>query len=463
MLKGSAAMKRLAEQKILDWKDSARRKPLIIRGARQVGKTWLVENVLAKEFEHVVTVDLEAQRNLHRYFEGSLDPREILKGVEFAAGRILPGKTLLFLDEVQACPRAIMSLRYFYEKMPELHVVAAGSLLEFAFGEISVPVGRIQYLHVHPMTFYEYLLALGKVPMAEKVLTFQAELSETLQQAILSELKNYFFVGGMPEAVKAYRDTGSMIEAFSVHSEIIESYRDDFSKYKPRVDVECLNEVFLNVAKSVGEQLKYTRLSSNFSYQTAHKAFDLLVKARLLHKIPSCNPSGLPLGATADSSKFKACMLDIGLMQRLCQVPADIEIAHEDLLSIYRGKLAEQFAAQELIAWHGNDLYYWARDARNSNAEVDFLAVKKGEIYPVEVKSGPSGKLRSLHLMLENYPNCPKGLVLYSGTYKELPEQKIRFLPLYATPDIGDRSQINRITHHNRRPPTCSRNSTTGA
>ncbi len=409
------------------------------------GKTWLVENVLAKEFDHVVTIDLEARRDLHRYFEGSLEPREILKGLEFTGGRILPKKTLLFFDEIQACPRAIMSLRYFYEKMPELHVVAAGSLLEFAFGEISVPVGRVQYLHVNPMTFYEYLLALGKVPMAESVLTLQTELSAPLQQAILSELKNYFFVGGMPEAVKAYCNTGSLVEAFSVQTEIIDSYRDDFSKYKPRVDVGCLDEVFLNAAKSVGEQLKYTRLSQSFSYQTAHKAFDLLVKVRLLHKIPSCNPSALPLGATADSRRFKAFMLDIGLLQRICQVPADIEIAHDDLLSIYRGKLAEQFVAQELIAWHGNNLYYWARDAKNSNAEVDFLTVKKGEIYPVEVKSGPSGKLRSLHLMLENYPNCPKGLVLYSGSYKELPEQKLQFLPLYATPAIGDRSQISQI------------------
>ena len=439
-------MKRLAEQNILAWKNSARRKPLIIRGARQVGKTWLVENVLAKEFEHVVTFDLEAQRDLHRNFEGNLEAREILKGLEFAGGRILPGRTLLFLDEVQACPRAIMSLRYFHEKMPELHVVAAGSLLEFAFGDISVPVGRIQYLHVHPMTFYEYLLALGKTSMADSVFTSQPGLGESLQQAILSELKTYFFVGGMPEAVKAYRDSGSLIEAFSVQSEIIDSYRDDFSKYTPRVNVGCLDEVFLNVARSVGEQLKYTRLSSSFSYQTAHKAFDLLVKARLLHKIPSCNPSGLPLGATADSRRFKACMLDIGLLQRICQVPADIEITHDNLLSIYRGKLAEQFVAQELIAWHGNDLYYWARDAKNSNAEVDFLTVKKGAIYPVEVKSGPSGKLRSLHLMLENYPNCPRGLVLYSGPGNERPEQKIQFLPLYATPDIGDRSQINQIS-----------------
>ncbi len=438
-------MQRLAENQILAWKNSQRRKPLIIRGARQVGKTWLVKNVLAREFEQTLTIDLEARRDLHTHFDRNLEPQSILKGLEFAVGRIIPGKTLLFIDEIQACPRAIMALRYFYEMMPSLHVVAAGSLLEFAFGDISIPVGRIQYLNLYPMTFYEYLLATDKQAMAQQVLSYQDDLDSSLQQAILEELKTYFFVGGMPEAVRTYRDTGSLLETFSVQSEIIDSYRDDFSKYTPRVDVTCLDAVFLNVSKSTGEQLKYTRLSRGHSYQTNHKAFDLLVKARLLHKIPSCDPSGLPLGASANSKKFKACMLDIGLLQRLCQVPVDIEIANENLLSIYRGKLAEQFVAQELIAWHSSDLYYWARDAKSSNAEVDYLSVQKGRIYPVEVKAGPAGKLRSLHLMLQHYPNCPGGLVLYSGPHKKLPEQKLTFMPLYATSAIGDKHQF-RIT-----------------
>ncbi|MCP4676700.1 MAG: ATP-binding protein [Deltaproteobacteria bacterium] len=437
-------MKRLVENQILAWKNSHRRKPLIIRGARQVGKTWLVENVLAKEFDETATIDLEVRRDLHAYFDGNLEPQAVLKGLEFAVGRIIPGKTLLFIDEIQACPRAIMALRYFYEIMPELHVVAAGSLLEFAFGEISIPVGRIQYLHLYPMTFYEYLLATDKHSMAEQVLSYQGDLDNNLQKAILDELKNYFFVGGMPEAVDTYRDTGSLLETLAVQSDIIDSYRDDFSKYTPRVDVTCLDEVFLNVSKSVGEQLKYTRLSGSHSYQTNHKAFDLLAKARVIHKIPSCDPSGLPLAASANSRKFKACMLDIGLLQRLCRVPVDIEIATDNLLAIYRGKLAEQFVAQELIAWHSPEIFYWARNAKSSNAEVDYLSVKKGEIYPVEVKSGPSGKLRSLHLMLQNYPNCPGGLVLYSGVHKELPEQKITFMPLYATAAIGDKHQLKR-------------------
>jgi predicted AAA+ superfamily ATPase len=432
-------MKRWVEKQVLSWKDSPRRKPLIIRGARQVGKTWLVENVLAEQFDSFVKIDLEKRRDLHVHFAENLEPQTILSYLELATDRISPGKTLVFFDEIQACPRAIMALRYFYEQMPKLHVIAAGSLLEFAFGEISIPVGRLQYLHMYPMTFYEYLMAMGKESMAEYALTTPAGVDKAVQEIILQELRKYFFVGGMPECIKTYRESGSMLEAFQVQSEILESYRDDFSKYMPRIDTSSLDAVFLNLAKSVGDQLKYTRLNENHSGQTNRKAFDLLTKAKLIHKIPACNPSGLPLGATANQKKFKACMLDIGLLQRLCQVPVELELKEENLLAMYRGKLAEQFVAQELLAWHSSELFYWARDARGSSAEVDYLVVRDGKIYPLEVKSGAGGSLKSLHLMLGKYPNCPHGLVLYSGPYKNLPEKKLEFLPLYAVAAVGDK------------------------
>lgn len=274
--------------------------------------------------------------------------------------------------------------------------------------------------------------------MAEYVITPPATVAAPIQQMILGELRSYF-VGGMPECVKAYRDSGSMVETFQTQSEIIDSYRDDFAKYTPRIDTLCLDAVFFNVGKSVGEQLKYTRLNAGHSRQMNRKAFDLLVKARVIHKIPSCDPTGLPLGATSNPKKFKASMLDIGLLQRLCQVPVELELQQENLLAMYRGKLAEQFVAQELLAWHSSELYYWGRGARGSSAEVDYLAVRQGAIYPVEVKSGAGGSLRSLHLMLEKYPNCPGGLVLYSGIYKNLPEQKVTFLPIYCAAIIGDR------------------------
>jgi hypothetical protein len=432
-------MKRLAEKQVAGWMDSPRRKPLLISGARQVGKTWFVDNVLSKLFDSFVKIDLEKRSDLHTHFSGALEPQSILSHLELATGRIIPGKTLLFIDEIQACPRAIMALRYFYEEMPELHIVAAGSLLEFAFDEISVPVGRIQYLYMYPMTFYEYLLAMGKDVAAAYTQQPADGIDEEGQKMILGELRSYFFVGGMPECVKTYRDTSSMLETFQVQSEILDSYRDDFAKYSPRIDPICLDAVFLGVAKSVGEQLKYTRLNAGHSGQMNRKAFDLLAKARIINKVPACDPSGLPLGATANQKKFKATMLDVGLMQRLCQVPVELELQQENLLAMYRGKLAEQFVGQELLAWHSSDLFYWSRDARGSNAEVDYLIVRDGEIYPVEVKSGRGGSLRSLHLMLKKYTNCPQGLVLYGGTSNALPEQKLIFMPLYSAAIIGNK------------------------
>ena len=352
--------------------------------------------------------------------------------IELEVGSITPGKTLLFLDEIQACPRAIMALRYFYEELPELHLVSAGSLLEFAFGDISIPVGRVQYLYMYPMTFYEYLLAINRETMAKFLLRSPETIPEKIQKRLLIELKNYFFVGGMPECVKTYASTGSLTKTFAVQSEILDSYRDDFSKYKPSMNTECLDKVFLNIGTSVGEQLKYSKLDRGNSSQMNKKAVDLLSKARIITKIPSCDPSGLPLGATANHKKFKGAMLDIGLMQQLCQIPTNIEIKEDNLLAIYRGKLAEQFIAQEIIAKTNSKIFYWAREERGSSAEIDYLVVKDNQIYPVEVKSGASGSLKSLHMILEKYKNCPKGLVLYSGVYKELEEQKLLFMPLYA-------------------------------
>mgnify|MGYP003974687461 CR=1 FL=1 len=425
-------MRRIVEKQILEWQMSIRRKPLIIRGARQVGKTWLVENVLAGKFQHLAKIDLEERQDLHVHFSGSLDPAKILEALEISVGKITPGKTLLFLDEIQSCPRAIMALRYFYEKMPDLHVVAAGSLLEFAFDEISFPVGRLQYLHVYPMTFYEYLLAMGNEPMAELTRRPQASVPESMQRMVLAELKTFFFVGGMPECIKAYRDSGSLLDAFAAQTEILDSFRDDFAKYKPLMDATCLEAVFHSVAHAVGEQILYARLDDAHTGPTNRKAFELLCKARIFQKISACSPAGLPLAATARGKKFKACMLDIGLLQRLCDVPVEAALMQDDLLAIYRGQLAEQFVAQEMLAWQGADLFYWAREANSSRSEVAYLIVRAGEIYPVEVKSGPGGRLKSLHLLLQTYPNCPRGLVLFSGPYAELAEQKLTFLPLYC-------------------------------
>ena len=433
-------MKRTIQEKLLIWKDSHRRKPLILRGARQVGKTWLVENVLAKEFASYVKIDFEKNKDIQKYFQDDLDPVKLISYLELFTETITPGKTLLFFDEIQACPRALMSLRYFFEEMPEVHVVAAGSLIEFALDKISFPVGRVQCLHVNPMSFYEYLHAIHGENLAQKAVEHPSSVSEIVQDELLREVRNYFFIGGMPDCVKTWRDAKSMTETFAVQSELLEAYRDDFSKYTPYVNSACLDTVFLNAAKSVGEQLKYTTLNENFTGKTNHKAFDLLTKAKLLNKIPSCNYIGLPLGATANQKKFKASVLDIGLMQRLSQISAHHELQHKNLHAMFRGKLAEQFVAQEILTNYGPDLFYWARNARGSSAEVDYLFTFEGNIYPIEVKSGTGGSLKSMHMLLEKYAICPGGFVLYHGRHKKLPDQKLEFLPLYSIASLRSKN-----------------------
>lgn len=414
------------------WKTADRRKPLIIRGGRQVGKTWSVEQFGRDEFSATVKVDLEKRVDLHPLFAGDLDSKVLMPRLEVAAGRrIVPGETLLFLDEIQACPRALTALRYLYEGVPALHVVAAGSLLEFALGEISFPVGRVQFLNMYPLTFAEFVLAGGNAPLYELLRRPPAALDEVTHRLLLEQLRIYFFVGGMPEAVSAYLGEGSMLAAFEVQSEILDAYRQDFSKYAPRADKDCLNQVLASCAAGVGQQIKYSRLAQGFSNPTIHRAFDLLCMAEVLHKIPATKAPMLPFGSNVNSKRFKASLIDIGLMQRLTHLPVNVELRQEDLLAIHRGKLAEQYVAQELLVSQNREPYYWAREDHASSAEVDYLIQKEGRVCPVEVKSGAGGTLRSLHMLLETYPELPEGLVLSGGPYGWRPESRLRFIPLY--------------------------------
>lgn len=426
-------MQRFIEAQLKRWKDGARRKPLILRGARQVGKTWSVKEFGKSSFESLLVVDLERNPQLRKLFDGDLSATRICSDLEvLLRQKITPGKTLLFIDEIQACPRAITALRYFYEEMPELHLVAAGSLLEFALKDASFPVGRIQFLNLYPLCFAEYLAAIGNQPAADAVLGNPASITPAVHELLREELKRYLFVGGMPAVVKAYAESGSLQAAFEVQAEIAESYRLDFAKYTPQVDRYCLDSVFTSLAQSVGQQIKYARLGVGYANPTLKKAFEALCLAHVARKVPTVDPSGLPLGVSASAKVFKALMLDVGLMRYLSGMPDDIEYARDDLLAIYRGALAEQFVGQEMLVSQNNNLYYWSRQAKSSAAEVDYLAVIDGKIHPVEVKSGASGSLRSLHLFLSTYPECGKALVFSDRPYADLPEQKITFLPLYA-------------------------------
>lgn len=426
-------MLRFIENDLQLWQEGKRRKPLILRGARQVGKTWSLKEFGKKRFESLAVVDLERNQLLRKLFDGDLKAARICSDLEvILQQKITPGKTLLFFDEIQACPRAITALRYFYEEMPELHVVAAGSLLEFALEESSFPVGRVQFLNLYPLCFAEYLEAIGNAPAASAVQSNPAEISPAVHDLLREELKRYFFIGGMPAAVKAYLENNSMRDAFEVHKEIAESYRMDFAKYTPKVDRFCLNSVFTSLSQQIGKQIKYARLGEGYSNPTLKKAFDALCLAQVARRIPSVDPSGLPLGASASAKTFKSLMLDIGLMRYLSGMPNDIEYVKNDLLAIYRGAMAEQFVGQEMLVSQQGSLYYWNRQEKNSSAEVDYLAILDGKIHPVEVKSGATGSLRSLHLFLASYPECGNAMVFSERRYADLPEQKITFLPIYS-------------------------------
>lgn len=429
--KTKSIMKRHIFTALKDWMLKSRRKPLLLRGARQVGKTWLVERLAQQEFKYFVKIDFEENSQLISLFEGALNPQKICSELELRTGiNIIEGKTLLFFDEIQICPRAIMALRYFYEQMPDLHVIAAGSLLEFIFSEISFPVGRIQSLEVNPMNFSEFLLAMNYKKAANICNDPIVEVSESTHEFLIEQLRNYWLVGGMPECIKEYVNTKSIKMAAEVQDEICKTYQWDFNKYKPKTDINCLNTVFMGIAASVGQQIKYTSLAKDFTIPTIKKAYKNLSLARITQKIKSVSSPGIPLEIHASDKKFKNLFLDIGLMNRVMGIDYNETLNHKNLLAIYRGQLAEQFVGQEFNTATNRQLYYWARDAKNSNAEIDYLLLRDGEFYPIEIKDGPSGKLRSLHLYRKTY-DPPYSIVFHAGRMSIIEAENIIFLPLY--------------------------------
>jgi predicted AAA+ superfamily ATPase len=424
-------MERAITQSFQKWKEKPNRKPLIVRGARQTGKSFSITDFGNSHFEGSIHIlNFEKRRDLKTVFEADYEIRRILSELEILINKkIIPGMDLLFFDEIQECPRAIASLRYFYEQLPELHVIAAGSLIEFALMDIPFPVGRVQLINMYPMTFYEFLKATGKELVAELMINQPKELPESTHTLLNEELRKYFLIGGMPECVKTYAETNSFKEVFEIQSDLIHTFRQDFSKYSGRSDKSCLNSVLLNIAQKVGGQIKYSELADGFTNPTIKKAFELLETARLFKKVKAASAAGIPVGASATDKKFKAIMLDIGLMANMNGISG--EYVKSDLLSVFKGAMAEQFVGQEILAATGSDLYYWAREAVGSNAETDFLIEKQGKIIPIEVKSGKSGSLKSLHLLLDTFNNVEQSFVFSDARFGRIADDKISFLPLY--------------------------------
>jgi hypothetical protein len=398
-------MHRQQLQFLYTWLRNKNRKPLIIRGARQVGKSTLVELFARQHQQALRNVNLERHPELADIFSGK-DPEQIIQQIEFLPNMgSISNDTLLFLDEIQAVPEAIPALRYFYEDMPEFPVVSAGSLLEFAMADhaFSMPVGRIQYLHMGPMTFSEFLLAMDEERLQNFIHHYEPgqEIGEVVHHRLLHLLRSYYYVGGMPEAVAVFTESRSYKDVSEVHNSIIETYRDDFPKYAGSRNLNRMLTVFNFAARNVGVKIKYSAISPREQSVTIKKDIELLSMARVIGKVIHSHCSGLPLQADLEEKVYKLLFLDIGLMNAICGLDWLSISQMEEIKLINQGAIAEQFIGQHLQAILADkpnrELNYWLREGRASNAELDFVIGIGGNIIPIEVKSGATGTLKSLH------------------------------------------------------------------
>lgn len=388
-----------------DWLAAPNRKPLIVRGARQVGKSTLVRLFAERCGRPLVEVNLERHPDLGPAFARN-DPAYLLNVLEAlpGVGPISPDN-LLFLDEIQAVPESVPALRYFREDMPELPVLAAGSLLDFALADHAspMPVGRVGYLHMGPMTFTEHLEAVGAEGLARAIQAFQIErgLDPAIHNRLMAALRTYFFTGGMPEAVQAFARSGRLRDIAEVHNAIVDTYREDLPKYVGSQGLADMVNVFNFAARNVGRKVKYAHFSREDTAAATKARIELLCMARVLAKVVRSHCNGLPLQAEADPRAYKLLFMDVGLMNAVCGLGwTAIERMNQTRL-VNEGAMAEQFIGQHLqallAASANRELSYWLREGRSANAEVDYVAAFDGRVVPIEVKAGASGGLKSLH------------------------------------------------------------------
>ena len=388
-----------------DWLAKPDRKPLILRGARQVGKSTLVRLFAERSRRPLAEVNLERRPDLAGAFARN-DPAWLLNVLEALPGIGPIGPDgLLFLDEIQSVPEAIPALRYLREDMPRLPVLAAGSLLDFALADhrLPMPVGRVAYLHLGPMTFTEFLNAVGEEPLASRIAGFEMErgLDPAIHNRLLELLRTYLFTGGMPEAVLAFARSHRLRDVSDVHNSIIETYREDFPRYVGSRSLPRIAGVFHLAARNVGRKVKYIHFSRDDRAAAIRADIELLCMARVLSKVVHSHAGGLPLQADADPRVYKLLFMDVGLMNAACGLGWTAMESLDAIKLVNEGAMAEQFIGQhlqDLLSGSPNrELTYWLREGRSSNAEVDYVAAFDGRIVPIEVKAGASGRLRSLH------------------------------------------------------------------
>lgn len=442
-------IKRHIDDYLLEWKNSIDRKPLLLRGARQVGKTTAIKH-LGEQFEYFIEANFEKQKDLSLLFAKNLSIKEIVARIGAIYDKpIIPGKTLLFFDEIQVCPEAIHSLWFFKEDYPELHVVAAGSLLEFALkGLRSYGVGRIRSLFMYPLSFDEFLESQGKANWLQKKreATSETPLFGELHNILVEEFRSYLMVGGMPASVVAWKNNKDYVLCQEELSDIVQSYNDDFSKYSNKIDPRILRLTFQSVIQQIGKKFIYSKVEGNYRTEQVKEALDLLCDAGLVYRIQHTAANGLPLGAEVNIKFNKYIILDTGLLLTLLSnsVGGNIQISTEILAStaadlVNKGSLAEMVAGCEIIKYLKpnikQDLYYWENLTKNASSEVDYILSYNMQIVPLEIKAGIGGKMKSLRYFME------KKQIKYAirsslENFSRLDNEGIDIIPLYALSNL---------------------------
>lgn len=429
------SFERFILQDLLAWKVRPNRAPLILRGARQVGKTTLVNFFGQHHFENMVAINLESSVNLKSAFE-IFEPKKIINRIAaFTGQRIIPGKTLLFIDEIQEAPKAIQALRYFKENLPDLHVIAAGSLLEFVLNsdQFKMPVGRVEFLYLQPLSFAEFLKAQGDAILLETLqeTALDNPLPPELHQKALALVREYIALGGMPGVLSQYLPQKDITLAHHWQQQLLATYRNDFGKYAKAANIHVLNTLFEKMPTLIAQEVKYAKVEPDMRGEKIKSGLELLQYAGLVYKTYATAASGVPLNALLNYKKFKLFFVDTGLIAGSAQLTAEI-LNDTELTLIHQGALTEQFVAQELIAhqpaYMAPQVMYWSRDKKNSTAEVDFVIQLGSKIIPIEVKSGKTGRLKSLQVFMQE-KGSPLGVKISQAPLSL--EKNILSVPLY--------------------------------
>ena len=425
-------MQRMAMEQLRKWKAKKRRKPLIIRGARQVGMTWLMKEFGAAAYENVVYVNFDNNERMKNLFEGSLEVERLITGLELYAGhKIDPDNTLLIFDEVQEVPKALTSLKYFNEDAPQYQIVCAGSLLGVALHQgTSFPVGKVEFLDLYPLSFFEFLMAMGKEQYVELLQKGDFDMATTFKQDYIDLLKHYYYVGGMPEAVQAFVDNRDFNEVREIQQRILAAYEQDFSKHAPNETVPRIRMLWNSIPAQLAKENKkfiYGLIKEGARAKEYELAMLWLTDCGLVHKVHRVTAPNLPLKAYGDLKAFKLFLVDVGLLSCLVGLRQDVLLDGNELFKEFKGALTEQYVLQQLKTIKGLNIYYWT--AERGTAEVDFVIDDGSDVMPVEVKAEVNLQAKSLKVYREKFQ--PKLSIRTSMTdYKK--EDWLLNLPLWA-------------------------------